>query len=309
MASIEPPGDAGRSTWSCCARTCRRRWRRRATRRKPGEDKEKDKKDGQDRKRQEARTRRAKDDAKAAEGVVKVTIDLERIGQRTLALPIPAGTTRRSRPARRGSSSCSRTRACHLVADEGPATSERRPRSTWTSARPRSWSRESADVEPRRRRREDALQAGRRVGRRRHRRARQGGRGRRCKVAEAEVYVDPRAEWRQMYHETWRIERDFFYDPGFHGLDLQAAEKHVRAVGRGPREPRRPELPLRGDAGRADPRPRLRRRRRPARGAEGEGRAARRRLHASRTAATASRASTTARTGTPSCARRSPSRA
>jgi tricorn protease len=32
--------------------------------------------------------------------------------------------------------------------------------------------------------------------------------------------VDPRAEWQQMYRETWHIERDFFYDPHLHGLDL-----------------------------------------------------------------------------------------
>ncbi|MCU1292404.1 MAG: protease, partial [Bryobacterales bacterium] len=44
------------------------------------------------------------------------------------------------------------------------------------------------------------------------------------KLADMEVYVDPRAEWKQMYHEVWRIERDFFYDPHFHGLDLKAAE-------------------------------------------------------------------------------------
>ncbi|MFN2500485.1 MAG: PDZ domain-containing protein [Pyrinomonadaceae bacterium] len=44
-------------------------------------------------------------------------------------------------------------------------------------------------------------------------------------VAEMEVYVDPRAEWKQMYHEAWRVQRDFFYDPTFHGLDLAAAEK------------------------------------------------------------------------------------
>lgn len=37
------------------------------------------------------------------------------------------------------------------------------------------------------------------------------------------IYVDPRAEWRQMFHEVWRIQRDFFYDPNLHGLDLQAA--------------------------------------------------------------------------------------
>jgi tricorn protease len=40
-----------------------------------------------------------------------------------------------------------------------------------------------------------------------------------------EVYVDPRAEWKQMYHEGFRLERDFFYDPGFHGYDIKAAEK------------------------------------------------------------------------------------
>jgi len=40
-----------------------------------------------------------------------------------------------------------------------------------------------------------------------------------------EVYVDPRAEWRQMYHEVWRLERDFLYAPNFHGLDLKEAER------------------------------------------------------------------------------------
>jgi tricorn protease len=45
------------------------------------------------------------------------------------------------------------------------------------------------------------------------------------KLDEMEVLVDPRAEWRQMYREAWRIQRDFFYDPGMHGLDIRAAEK------------------------------------------------------------------------------------
>ena len=36
--------------------------------------------------------------------------------------------------------------------------------------------------------------------------------------------VDPRAEYAQMYRETWRIERDFFYDPHLHGLDLAKIE-------------------------------------------------------------------------------------
>jgi tricorn protease len=45
------------------------------------------------------------------------------------------------------------------------------------------------------------------------------------KTADMEVRVDPRAEWKQIYHEVWRIERDFFYDPHHHGLDLDQAEK------------------------------------------------------------------------------------
>ena len=32
--------------------------------------------------------------------------------------------------------------------------------------------------------------------------------------------IDPRAEWRQMFDETWRIERDFLYDPNTHGLSI-----------------------------------------------------------------------------------------
>jgi tricorn protease len=37
-----------------------------------------------------------------------------------------------------------------------------------------------------------------------------------------EVKIDPLAEWRQMFHEAWRINRDYFYDPGFHGADWVA---------------------------------------------------------------------------------------
>ena len=44
-------------------------------------------------------------------------------------------------------------------------------------------------------------------------------------LAGLKVRVDPPAEWRQMYHEVWRIERAFFYDPNFHGVDTVAEEK------------------------------------------------------------------------------------
>jgi len=33
---------------------------------------------------------------------------------------------------------------------------------------------------------------------------------------------DPRVEWRQMFTEAWRLERDYFYDRGMNGVDWQA---------------------------------------------------------------------------------------
>jgi tricorn protease len=40
-----------------------------------------------------------------------------------------------------------------------------------------------------------------------------------------EVRVDPRAEWRQIFDEAWRINRDYFYDPGMHGADWPAMKR------------------------------------------------------------------------------------
>lgn len=41
-------------------------------------------------------------------------------------------------------------------------------------------------------------------------------------TAGFEAAIDPAAEWRQIFNDTWRLERDFFYDPGLHGVDWQA---------------------------------------------------------------------------------------
>ena len=45
------------------------------------------------------------------------------------------------------------------------------------------------------------------------------------RLSDVEVNVDPIAEWKQMYHEVWRIERSFFYDPNLHGVNVADAEK------------------------------------------------------------------------------------
>jgi tricorn protease len=43
-----------------------------------------------------------------------------------------------------------------------------------------------------------------------------------------ETTIDLRAEWKQMYHETWRIERDFLYDPHTHGLSIPKIEARYK---------------------------------------------------------------------------------
>ena len=51
------------------------------------------------------------------------------------------------------------------------------------------------------------------------------GEGGPLKLDQMEVYVDPRAEWKHMYYQVWRDERDFLYDPALHGLNLEAIKK------------------------------------------------------------------------------------
>lgn len=41
-------------------------------------------------------------------------------------------------------------------------------------------------------------------------------------VGQMEMTVDPPAEWKQIFNDAWRIERDFFYDPHLHGVDWKA---------------------------------------------------------------------------------------
>lgn len=45
--------------------------------------------------------------------------------------------------------------------------------------------------------------------------------------------LDPRDEWRQMFTEAWRLERDYFYDRGMHGVDWPAMKaKYLPLVDR-----------------------------------------------------------------------------
>jgi tricorn protease len=51
---------------------------------------------------------------------------------------------------------------------------------------------------------------------------------RRVPLDSMQVYVDPRIEWNHLFEQVWRVQRDFFYDPGLHGLDLEEAKNTYR---------------------------------------------------------------------------------
>jgi tricorn protease len=48
-------------------------------------------------------------------------------------------------------------------------------------------------------------------------------------VSNVEALIDPRQEWKQMFWDAWRWERDNFYDPKMRGLDWQAVGDHYAA--------------------------------------------------------------------------------
>ncbi len=52
-----------------------------------------------------------------------------------------------------------------------------------------------------------------------------GGESTALNLGDMQVRIDPKAEWRQMYHEVWRVERAYFYDPHFHGVNTTEEEK------------------------------------------------------------------------------------
>lgn len=53
----------------------------------------------------------------------------------------------------------------------------------------------------------------------------------RLKLDGMKVYVDQKAEWEQIFNEKWRQMRDYFYDPGMHGVDWEAIrEKYAVLV-------------------------------------------------------------------------------
>jgi tricorn protease len=48
-------------------------------------------------------------------------------------------------------------------------------------------------------------------------------------LSKIEIRVNPAEEWRQMFHESARIMRDWFYDPNLHGQNIVALEREYAA--------------------------------------------------------------------------------
>ena len=48
-------------------------------------------------------------------------------------------------------------------------------------------------------------------------------------LTEYAVSVDPEAEWKEVFSESWRMARDLYYDPGMHGVDWAAVQRRYAA--------------------------------------------------------------------------------
>ena len=49
-------------------------------------------------------------------------------------------------------------------------------------------------------------------------------------VTGLDALIDPRAEWAQIFRETWRIQREYFYDASMHGANWQAVYDKYRPL-------------------------------------------------------------------------------
>jgi tricorn protease len=166
-------------------------------------------------------------DKKAADKPVEVKVDLEKIGDRILSLPIPSrnysgiavgktGVLYLAEASPFGRSS-NEDRASGIRAIWRFTLEKRQPETVLTDldafivsfdgskvlyARKGGWTIAPADdLKPP-----------------------DGAPGKPLNLGNLETVIDPRAEWRQIYHETWRIERDFLYDPHTHGLSIPKIE-------------------------------------------------------------------------------------
>ncbi|RYZ20640.1 MAG: peptidase S41, partial [Chitinophagaceae bacterium] len=49
-------------------------------------------------------------------------------------------------------------------------------------------------------------------------------------TSSIQVKINPKEEWKNIFNEAWRVNRDFFYDPGMHGVNWAAMKKKYEAL-------------------------------------------------------------------------------
>jgi tricorn protease len=49
-------------------------------------------------------------------------------------------------------------------------------------------------------------------------------------TSDMEVFIDPKEEWVQIFNDTWKVQRDYFYDPEMHGVDWQAVKERYEKL-------------------------------------------------------------------------------
>jgi len=57
-----------------------------------------------------------------------------------------------------------------------------------------------------------------------------GAKGEAVSTSGMEVEIEPREEWAQVFRDTWRLFRDFFYVPNMHGVDWDAAYERYASL-------------------------------------------------------------------------------
>jgi len=191
------------------------------------ETKKDDKKNAGDADKKDSDKKDADKDKKEAEKPVEVKVDLEKIGDRILALPIPARNYGGIAVGKTGVLYLGETSPFGRSSNEdgGPGIraiwrftlEKRKPEIVLSDLDAFNISFDSSKVLY-------ARKGGWTIAPADDLKPDNNAPGKPLNLGGLETVVDPRAEWRQIYHETWRIERDFLYDPHTHGLSIPKIE-------------------------------------------------------------------------------------
>lgn len=49
-------------------------------------------------------------------------------------------------------------------------------------------------------------------------------------IKEMTAVINPKEEWRQIFNDAWRLQRDYFYDPNMHGVDWNVMKERYGAL-------------------------------------------------------------------------------